>query len=171
MIFAVGRAGQLQWPEWAEKLKNRGASVNHVYSKKFDTDDIPNGSQITILGGGQSGAQLALDLSKTHPGKITIITRTPLKKNYYDVPPGWMGPKYLHHFYHEPGYKIRRQMINEARNSGTMTPEIYRDLTKAIANKKIHHIIGEIDNAILFSSNLIKIDFKNGESVAVTVLF
>ena len=151
---------------WAKKLKSKDASINHVLDTDFRTKEIRKNNQKIIVGGGQSGAQLALALSKKYPGNITMVTRKPLEKRVYDTPPGWMGPKYLRTFYKESDYSRRRQMINEARNPGTITPHIFRVLKKAIEDDKIRHVIGQVRKAIFFTKDLIQLKLLNKPSVA-----
>jgi hypothetical protein len=55
----------------------------------------------------------------------------------FDADPGWIGPKYLKGFWAEPDLHVRWQMIQSARNGGSMTPSVLLQLRKLEREGKV----------------------------------
>ncbi len=94
------------------------------------------GERILIVGGGLSSGHLAkgaINLGAT----VTLMTRKQLQEKIFDADPGWLGPKYLKDFHAETDWYVRYQQIQQARNGGSMTPEIMLQLKKASHEGKI----------------------------------
>jgi hypothetical protein len=51
-----------------------------------------------------------------------MMARRQFYAKLFDAEPGWLGPKYLKGFHAEPGWYERWQMIQQARNGGSVTP-------------------------------------------------
>jgi hypothetical protein len=65
------------------------------------------------------------------------MTRKQLQEKIFDAEPGWLGPKYLKDFHAETDWCSRWQMIQQARNGGSITPEMMLQLRKASHQGKI----------------------------------
>ncbi|MEO1670188.1 MAG: FAD-dependent oxidoreductase, partial [Cyanobacteria bacterium J06631_2] len=51
--------------------------------------------------------------------------------------PGWLGPKYLKNFHAETDWSERYQQIQQARNGGSMTPDMMLNLNQAANEGKV----------------------------------
>lgn len=58
------------------------------------------------------------------------MSRRTLYEKLFDADPGWLGPKYLKDFWAEPIWYNRWQMIQQARNGGSMTPAMLTHLRR-----------------------------------------
>ena len=90
-------------------------------------------SKIVIVGGGLTAATLARNLTDLG-AQVVLITRKPLKSQQFDFEPSWLGPKAVREFGNEPDWEKRREIIQQVRGAGSITPEIYEALTKSVAD-------------------------------------
>ncbi len=127
VILSIGQGDNINWPDWALAAKQRGAPVTHVLERSFSRLRLSDTATVAVIGGGMSAVHTAISLA----GKdrmILLLTPHALRQHDYDSDPGWMGPKYLTLFRRIPNPKERRSVINEARNTGSIT----RDLKKKL---------------------------------------
>ena len=59
-----------------------------------------------------------------------MIILDPVKEKLFDAEPGWLGPKYLKGFSAETDWQKRWQLIQEARDGGSMTPAVMTQLRR-----------------------------------------
>jgi thioredoxin reductase len=159
VVLAIGLSEHPFWPEWAEQSCKDAASIYHIFQKgmpELDRITLP----VSIIGGGISGAHLALSLSKKYPGQTSLIFRKDLKVHTFDSDPGWQGPMYMDKFNQINDYSIRRNTIIEARHKGSITKELYLGLKSAEKSGKIKLIKNE---AMSYDSAAKKLHFKTGE--------
>lgn len=57
-----------------------------------------------------------------------MMARRTFYEKLFDAAPGWLGPKYLKGFHAETCWKTRWQMIQGARNGGSLTPAVMTQL-------------------------------------------
>jgi len=133
VIVATGSA-KPKLPTWADQLSD--APSKHppgrlCHEKAVSLPDLPTlaGETVLIVGGGLSSAHLALGAIK-RGAKVLLLCRRPFKEKIFDAAPGWLGPKYLKGFEAEPDWHKRWQMIQEARDGGSFTPETLTKLRK-----------------------------------------
>ncbi|WP_372364970.1 SidA/IucD/PvdA family monooxygenase [Candidatus Uabimicrobium sp. HlEnr_7] len=151
VVLALGIGDQPNWPKWAKTLKRSSGfdSVHHIFDPDFHRNQVDDDDSVVIIGAGISAVQFALTLLETNPNRqITIVSHHNLRESDFDSDPGWLGPKYLEGFHLERDYAQRRTMIQEARNCGSLTPEVMHSLQIAIHNQKIDWKLAKIDNAI-----------------------
>ncbi|MEM7384326.1 MAG: FAD/NAD(P)-binding protein [Verrucomicrobiota bacterium] len=148
VVLALGMGDQTNLPPWATRLKTR-TRVFHIFDPDFNRDHINQNHDVVIVGAGISAAQLALSLLETNPKRrISIISRHFLRKEDFDSDPGWLGPKLLKGFHHESDYAMRRAMIREARNKGSLASEVMDALQVAmLKDRTISLELAEIKNA------------------------
>lgn len=105
------------------------AAAEHVFDAHF-TLGMP-GRATAIVGGGITGAQLALRAA--HAGhRVYWITRDPPQATDFDSDPCYAGPRCLAPFVREP-LAERSRLLGEARQPGTLPPDIYSAITAALA--------------------------------------
>jgi hypothetical protein len=89
------------------------------------------GERIIIVGGGLTSGHLAIG-ALARGAKVHLMLRRNLQAKLFDAEPGWLGPKYLKGFFAESDYHQRWEMIQQARNGGSMTPAIAMQLRRAV---------------------------------------
>ena len=52
VILCPGRSDNLAWPAWAEKPRQEGAAIYHVFAPDFDRTRVPESAKIVVVGGG-----------------------------------------------------------------------------------------------------------------------
>lgn len=132
IVFAIGASEQPQWPQWAPKENPR---IQHIFENDFSLN-IPSKNRIAIVGAGISGAQIALRLNDEEH-EVCLFSRHPLREHLFDSDPGWLGPKLMNRFSREPSPDKRRSMITQARNRGSIPPNIRHRLRDAIHKSQI----------------------------------
>ncbi len=131
VVLATG-GGVPQFPHWVQSLQGEHPPDRLVHGVAVDlaTANVRSGERILIIGGGLSSGHLALGVARR--GAIAILSiRRSLQEKLFDAEPGWLGPKYLKSFQAELDNFSRWQQIQEARNGGSMTPEVAVRLRRA----------------------------------------
>lgn len=154
-VLAMGLSDHPYWPEWAQKVQNMGADVHHIFDRQ-KAKPIDKMGDVVVIGGGISAVHTVIKLSKSHEGKITLITRHPFRVFPFDSDPGWLGPKYMREFQKVKSYETRRQMIIKARHRGSMPNELKVKVNRLQKENKIDILFGEI-NDVTFNENELKV--------------
>jgi hypothetical protein len=94
------------------------------------------GERVLIVGGGLTSGHLAVGAIE-RGAHVLLMTRRQVYEKLFDADPGWLGPKYLKGFWAEPSWANRWQMIQAARNGGSMTPAIVTQLRRLARDRKI----------------------------------
>ena len=140
VVLALGAGEQPEWPDWAPR---RHARVHHVFESGFD--GWPSMAEtVVVVGGGISGAQVALRLFNTGH-QVHLVSRHALRQNLFDTDPGWVGPKFMRGFSCERDVERRRSLITQARHKGSVPPDVHRALQQAITSDRLHLHEAEIE--------------------------
>ncbi|MEM6613744.1 MAG: FAD/NAD(P)-binding protein [Cyanobacteria bacterium P01_C01_bin.72] len=136
VVLATG-SGKVQLPNWVESITSDYPSDRLCHSQRVNLNQLNlTGEKILIVGGGLTSGHLAkgaINLGAT----VTLMTRKQLQKKIFDADPGWLGPKYLKDFHAETDWDERYQQIQQARNGGSMTPDMMRQLSQADKEGKL----------------------------------
>jgi hypothetical protein len=136
VVLATG-SGKIQLPQWVEQITSNYPSDKLCHSQQVDLRQLNlTGERILIIGGGLTSGHLAMgaiNLGAT----VTLMTRKQLQEKIFDADPGWLGPKYLKDFHTDLDWHSRWHQIQQARNGGSMTPEMMLQLRKASHEGKI----------------------------------
>ena len=136
VVLATG-SGKVQLPNWVEKTTSDYPSDKLCHSQQVNLNQLNlTGERILIVGGGLTSGHLAkgaINLGAT----VTLMTRKQLQEKIFDADPGWLGPKYLKDFHAETDWSERYQQIQQARNGGSMTPDMMLQLNQAAHEGKI----------------------------------
>ncbi len=136
VVLATG-SGKVQLPHWVEKITSDYPSDRLCHSQQVNLNHLKlTGERILIVGGGLTSGHLAkgaINLGAI----VTLMTRKQLQEKIFDADPGWLGPKYLKDFHAETDWSARYQQIQQARNGGSMTPEMMLQLRKASHEGKV----------------------------------
>ncbi len=136
VVLATG-SGQVQLPDWVERITSDYPLDKLSHSQQVNLEQLKlRGESILIIGGGLTSGHLAkgaLNLGAT----VTLMTRKQLQEKIFEAEPGWLGPKYLKEFHAQTDWDVRYQQIQQARNGGSMTPEMMLQLRQASHQGKI----------------------------------
>jgi len=144
VVLATG-AGSPNWPDWAVRSQLEqvitGAESKIAHANQIDLRDYPNleGEDILIVGGGLSSGHLALGAIR-RGAKVSLMTRRHCREKLFDAEPGWLGPKYLKGFAQEQDWQKRWQMIRDARDGGSFTPEVLTKLRRLSREGKVQFL-------------------------------
>ena len=114
------------WAHLEKEDRNRGENIN----------DFEN---LLIIGGGLTAGHLATRAihtcvkDKEKAKHVTLFARRPLQTRQFDLDLDWMGQKRasnLASFWSSSDYDKRLQTLANAKNGGSMTPELQKELEK-----------------------------------------
>lgn len=127
VVLAMGVNHTPHYPLWADKYKGN-KSMNHI----FEMDSkLPEKGDVIIVGAGMTAAHLANALTQKETiHSVTMVKRHPFRIHHFDSDPGWLGPKYLNKYNKLTSYKERRSVLQNARNRGSITRDLYLKLQK-----------------------------------------
>lgn len=141
VVLAIGASDQPRYPDWAPKTDPR---INHVFDPAFD-GWLTEPQTVALFGGGISAAQIAIRLTK-EGHRVHLVSRHPLRKHQFDSEPGWLGPKFMKGFGRVTDYDRRRAIIAEARHTGSVPPDVFRALRRAIACDQLDWHEAEVEH-------------------------
>ena len=147
IVLSISINNQLNIPDWSKEL--RAVSSNQVFHI-FEENPVPLSSlqpPVAVIGGGITAAHVTIKLSRMYPGKLLLIKRHPFRIEDFDSDPGWLGPKNLGSYHKIKNYEERRMMIQQSRNKGSLTKELFYKLKRLERENKIHIIDGEVESA------------------------
>ncbi|MFD1064841.1 FAD/NAD(P)-binding protein [Oceanobacillus locisalsi] len=162
VVLAMGVNHISHYPSWAEKYKG-SALVRHV----FEMDDrLPETGDVIVVGGGMTAAHLAYALTqKESIDTVTMVKRHPLRIHHFDSDPGWLGPKYMNKYDKLTSYKERREVIQNARNRGSVTRDLYLKLLKQERAGRLNMITDNVESIKEHTDETIQLLMENSESV------
>jgi cation diffusion facilitator CzcD-associated flavoprotein CzcO len=136
VVLATG-SGKIQLPQWVEQITSNYPLDTLCHSQQVNLNQLKlTGEKILIVGGGLTSGHLGIG-AINQGANVTLMTRKLLQEKIFDADPGWLGPKYLKDFYADPDWYSRYQQIQQARNGGSMTPEMILQLSQADNEGKI----------------------------------
>ncbi|NCJ07813.1 SidA/IucD/PvdA family monooxygenase [Synechococcales cyanobacterium C] len=136
-VVLAGGDGALNVPGWVRSLQEDYPAERLCHSVQVNLSQLQlRGEQILIVGGGLTSGHLAIGAVRRE-AKVKLMARRQFQEKLFDADPGWMGPKYLKGFCAEPDWHQRWQMIQTARNGGSLTPEMMVQLRRARRDKTV----------------------------------
>jgi len=137
VVLADGGGGKPQIPDWVSQNPSAYPPDRILHSSQIDLRGLRlQGERILIVGGGLTSGHLALG-AIARGAEVILMTRRQVFEKLFDADPGWLGPKYLKDFWAEPDWEKRWQMIQQARNGGSMTPAVLTHLRRLSREGKI----------------------------------
>ncbi|MDA0267523.1 MAG: SidA/IucD/PvdA family monooxygenase [Cyanobacteria bacterium] len=117
-------------PDWAQTLPLTYPRDRLLHARQIDLRGLRlAGEHVLIVGSGLTSGHLALG-AITRGATVMMMARRTFYEKLFDAEPGWLGPKYLNGFYAEPDWQTRWQIIQSARNGGSLTPAIFSKLRR-----------------------------------------
>ena len=124
-------------PEWVGQISTSYPEDRLLHSQQVDLRASRlQGERVLIVGGGLTSGHLALGAVE-RGAQVLLMSRRNVYDKLFDADPGWIGPKYLKGFWAEPDLATRWQMIQQARNGGSMTPAVLAALRRLEREGKI----------------------------------
>lgn len=160
VVLATG-SGKINIPDWVNQIKTVYPQERLSHSQTVDLRKYHSlaGQRVLIVGGGLTSGHLAVG-AIARGAKVHLIMRRQLSEKLFDAAPGWLGPKYLKGFF-EQNWQQRWQLIQSARDGGSMTPAIATKLRK---EKHLGNIILDENSQVVAAkwlSNNWQIECKN----------
>ncbi|CAG8980380.1 hypothetical protein HYALB_00003944 [Hymenoscyphus albidus] len=152
VVFATGPSAPPVLPPSCSFCHERNEGVSHAFEPTAlpdcvlpvpILDKIKAGEEITVgvVGGGLTSAQISDAAIKRGVTKVHHIMRGPMKIKHFDMDLSWVG-KYknfhLASFWSADTDEERWEMIKEARNGGSITPEYKKILENLIKAGKVN---------------------------------
>ena len=130
VVLAAG-GGQPYLPDWAKQIRaiHPPERLCHASQIRLPALSSLAGETVLIVGSGLTSGHLAVGAVKRGANVVMMARRT-FQEKIFDAEPGWLGPKYLKGFHAEPDMQARWQMVQEARNGGSLTPAMMTRLRK-----------------------------------------
>lgn len=136
VVLAIA-GGTPQIPDWARQLPLTYPSDRLLHSARVDLRGLHlAGERVLIVGSGLTSGHLAIG-AIARGAKVIMMARRQFYEKLFDADPGWLGPKYLKGFWAQTCWENRWQMIQAARNGGSLTPAILTNLRRLERQGKI----------------------------------
>lgn len=150
-IMAAGPAGDINYPLLAgvdNQFPLGSCHSSHLFSRQVE---VPNAkvlskiqkgkpTEVVVIGGGLTSAQFTEKLINEGVDKVHFITRGEIKIKHFDFHLEWVS-KYQNYmkstFWMKDSDKERYQMIEAAREGGSVNPQYHKVLMNLIAKGKV----------------------------------
>ncbi|MFW5742067.1 MAG: FAD/NAD(P)-binding protein [Spirochaetota bacterium] len=158
VVLAPGRAPGPLVPWWASA--GDPATV-HVFDERFDRRALETAAQPVIVGGGATAAHLALhaaDLGR----RPRLIVREKTRVHQFDSDPCFIGPACMERFLADEDPDRRRELLTEARNPGSVPPELAGRIEEARRRGRLELVTDEVVETVRFDSQTIVLCGRRG---------
>lgn len=136
VVLATGSA-TAHMPDWTKQMMSYPPErLCHAQAVNLSALPTLAGETVLIVGGGLTSAHLAMGAIKRGARALVMARRT-FKEKIFDADPGWLGPKHLKKFDAESDWEKRWQMIRQARDGGSFTPEMLTRLRRLSREGKV----------------------------------
>jgi cation diffusion facilitator CzcD-associated flavoprotein CzcO len=130
VVLAIG-GGVPHLPDWVSQISTPYPQERLCHSHQVDLRQLQlAGEQVLIVGGGLTSGHLAMG-AIANGAKVLLMARRNFQQKLFDAEPGWLGPKYLKGFWAQSDWQNRWEMIQQARNGGSLTPAMMTQLRRA----------------------------------------
>lgn len=160
VILAIGSES----PYMPDIFNGRLSLSQHVLSQTYKKPAEDKRKKIAVIGGGMSGAQTAISLSKHH--EVNLITRKKIEKTRLDSIPGFIGKKYRNSYIDlSPEKKLT--VLEKSRHKGTVNPYVYDKLEACFLEKKLNIITEPVIDFTHNSNDTYTLQFQKNEGFTV----
>ncbi|MGK7889312.1 MAG: FAD/NAD(P)-binding protein [Leptolyngbyaceae cyanobacterium] len=130
VVLATG-SGQPHQPAWAEQETTTHPPERLCHASQVQLPALSSlaGETVLIVGSGLTSGHLAIGAVK-RGAQVVMMARRTFSEKIFDADPGWLGPKYLKGFHAETIMQTRWQMVQQARDGGSLTPAVMTRLRR-----------------------------------------
>ncbi|MEX1364259.1 MAG: FAD/NAD(P)-binding protein [Nannocystaceae bacterium] len=155
VVLALGGDGAQAWPSWSRAVREaRSDRIQHVFDPGFTLDYREDFRSVAVVGGGVTGAQLALRLRRLGK-RVTVVCRHRLRRQQFDSDPTWLGPAKMRSFARLEDPSQRRRVIDASRHRGSMPAEVHRELRAAIRKREIRSLRSAVRGCIALQRGVV----------------
>ena len=148
VLLAPGAGDQPYWPGWARALRGEfGGVIHHVFDPGWELGTFAPAGRTVVVGGGITAAQVAVSLARRHSGPIALLMRHAPRVHQFDSDVCWLGEQCMRHFRRTDDMRHRRDILRRVRHRGSMPPDVYRQLRKALTRRSVCIIEAEVERA------------------------
>ncbi|MEM6452602.1 MAG: FAD/NAD(P)-binding protein [Cyanobacteria bacterium P01_D01_bin.105] len=130
-------------PDWVEAAQQQlGNQADYLGDRLLHSHQVDlrqqklAGERVLIVGSGLTSGHLAIG-AIARGAQVMMMARRRFYEKLFDAEPGWLGPKYLKGFHAERDWETRWQMIQTARNGGSLTPAVLTKLRRLSHEDKV----------------------------------
>jgi lysine/ornithine N-monooxygenase len=160
-VLAIGRTA-LNVPEWAKPLRSQNAPIHHIFDHDFQISSLNPQEKTVVVGGGITAGQVALYLTSQQPERVTLLMRHRITIADFDSSPCWLGPKCSSIFKRTPTPDARRALITQARNRGSMSTDVAKQIKEALTQGTLAHTEDDITGAT-YKTGQVQLQLASGE--------
>lgn len=160
VVLAIGST-RPAWPDWARRLRRAGARIDHIFARGFCRASLAPWSKAVVVGGGISAVQTALALAAHAPGRVTLLSRHPIREEDFDAHPCWFGGC-LGAFVRDSDLGRRRSVIRRERNRGSVPPAIAGELWRQVADDRLDVRFASVSDARRLPAGSVRLDLEEG---------
>lgn len=165
VILAVGQPSP-RMPQVLQSLPTT-APIYHVHRDTQALDNLAEGSEIALVGGGIAGAHLAIALSSAGH-HVTLYNRDRFTSHQFDSDPCFVGPRCGEIFAAIQDYRQRRSLILRCRRPGSVPPDLFWQLRGLEQDRRIRLIRGAVTHAAIAGGRVaLRAGAQTGEYDAV----
>ncbi len=124
-------------PSWTQPITGYPPErLCHAQAVSLPALPSLSGETVLIVGSGLTSGHLAMGAIK-RGARVLMMGRRAFQEKIFDADPVWLGPKYLKAFDAEYDWEKRFQVIQQARNGGSLTPEMLTRLRRLSRDGKV----------------------------------
>ena len=136
-VVLATSGGTPHWPDWARSIAPTHPPERLCHAQQVDLRGLKlSGERVLIVGSGLTSGHLALG-AMARGAEVVMMARRTFYEKLFDAAPGWLGPKYLKGFHRETCWQTRWQMIQSARNGGSLTPSVLTQLRRRASSGQL----------------------------------
>jgi cation diffusion facilitator CzcD-associated flavoprotein CzcO len=123
VVLAMG-GGMLNFPTWVNKIATPYPQHRLCHSNEVDLRQLRlRGERVLIVGGGLTSGHLAVG-AVARGAQVLLLSRRRLMEKWFDTDPNWLNSSHSQKFVAERDWEARWEMIQQARNGGSVTPDM-----------------------------------------------
>lgn len=146
VILSTGASECLRIPAWAAALRQSGL-VAHVFSREFSGVADRDWTSAVVVGGGISGAQVALALAKQQKGRVFLLHSRRLQTCQFDADPCWLEGRCINRLRRQGDLSLRRRTVEQSRHGGSFPEEVARHIDRAVEAGDLSTVEGTVERA------------------------
>jgi hypothetical protein len=144
VVLATGISSTPAYPSWADQVTSQ---AHHLLFPPENGLPPAKDRQVTVIGGGLSAGQAAIDAAEAGARGVQLISHHPLRVSRFDFDPCYVGPKCGGAFQQSLDPEGRVSEARKKRYPGTVTAEVSKRLAVLEQAGKLECLVDEIIGA------------------------